>query len=176
MDNRTCSIENCERPFFQRGWCAAHWNRVRRTGSPGTAPIQSRRTGCDVPGCEQKHFGRGYCQMHLRRLKTNGDPLRVRKVGQAPGPDHPLWRGDAITYGGAHRRVERHCGKATEYACSACDGPAREWAYIHGSLAEQIDPDTGKPFSADVDDYAPMCAPCHRHYDHGRLEWRGVSA
>lgn len=33
-NTKTCSIENCERPSYCRGWCTLHYNRWYRTGDP----------------------------------------------------------------------------------------------------------------------------------------------
>lgn len=30
---RTCSVDGCGRPFLAKGWCSAHYYRVRRTGT-----------------------------------------------------------------------------------------------------------------------------------------------
>lgn len=34
MGNRTCSIEGCGKPVKARGWCGAHHQNWRRTGTP----------------------------------------------------------------------------------------------------------------------------------------------
>ena len=34
MSERTCSISNCGKPHFGRGWCSAHYTRARRWGDP----------------------------------------------------------------------------------------------------------------------------------------------
>ena len=36
----SCSVPQCDRPAKRRGLCGAHYARVRRTGSVGTAPIE----------------------------------------------------------------------------------------------------------------------------------------
>lgn len=36
MADRTCSIEDCGRPVFARGWCNRHYNRWRSHGDPLT--------------------------------------------------------------------------------------------------------------------------------------------
>lgn len=34
MDVVTCSVENCDRPNYGRGWCKMHWQRWSKTGDP----------------------------------------------------------------------------------------------------------------------------------------------
>lgn len=168
---KPCERADCERPAFARGLCGAHYHRYQRGTLDDPRPIAPYRPGaiCSVDGCTEKHDRHGLCRNHAYRLGANGDPLIVRPPGAPAGEGHPLWQGDAITYDGAHKRVTRRRGRADAQWCTTCGGPAREWAYIHGSPVEQIDDKTGKPYSADVDDYMPMCAPCHRHYDAGDL-------
>lgn len=45
---RLCAVEDCSRPVASRGWCAAHYTRWKRTGSVGTAPVQSKRRVLDL--------------------------------------------------------------------------------------------------------------------------------
>lgn len=168
MDNRTCKLDGCERPLFGRGWCAAHWNRVRRNGDPGSPFVQDRRTGCLVEECDRKHFGKGYCQVHRYRFAQHGDPLVVLQPKQDAGPTHTAWRGDDVSYNGAHKRVARHRGRADQFTCTSCSQAAAQWAYIHGSVGELTDAETGNPYSGNVNDYTPMCVSCHIRYDRAR--------
>lgn len=32
MADRTCTVDGCERPVTARGWCAAHYSRIRKHG------------------------------------------------------------------------------------------------------------------------------------------------
>jgi len=60
-------------------------------------------------------------------------------------------RGKARTnnpsYSGAHRRL----GSAKGRTCADCGGPATEWGFKDE-----------KGFSADPDDYRPLCHPCNK--------------
>lgn len=37
MSERICSIDGCQKPSRQRGWCTMHYSRWRRTGDPAGA-------------------------------------------------------------------------------------------------------------------------------------------
>lgn len=92
----TCSIEDCERKVYARGWCAAHWQRNRRYGDPlGGGPMQlPPGTECSVEGCHRGVAARGWCLTHYYRWKRTGDvnpdePINPKFAGrkgrQAPG-------------------------------------------------------------------------------------------
>jgi hypothetical protein len=71
-----------------------------------------------------------------------------------------------ITYIGAHQRVWRAKGKAVNYRCVKCSGPAADWAYTHDNPCpnEWVSPQ-GYKYSGDIKRYQPMCHPCHVRYD-----------
>ena len=77
---------------------------------------------------------------------------------------NPNWRGDAISYNGAHRRIRRDRGPASAQACVSCGGPARDWA-----LREDVPslPSAEGCYSPDPAAYMPLCRRCHIRYDKG---------
>lgn len=83
---------------------------------------------------------------------------------------HPdrRWKGQHVTYGGAHNRVKRTRGSASGYACVSCGQPAEHWAYSHGDPDERADAsgkEKGRPYSARPEHYAPRCRACHAKWD-----------
>lgn len=143
--------------------CEAHYYRIRRTGSPGDYPIVDGRQGCSVEGCDGEHRGRGLCSKHLQRVKAHG----TTDLPEPPsGESHYNWGGSEITYNGAHQRVRKHRGKASDHVCECGDG-AEHWAAIH-EACELVEQDM--PYSADVNNYKPMCVSCHKAYDLKRKE------
>lgn len=42
MANRTCSIGECPKPHYARGWCKSHWGRWSRWGDPEHVPSLRR--------------------------------------------------------------------------------------------------------------------------------------
>jgi hypothetical protein len=75
----TCTIADCERAAKTRGYCTAHYERVRR-GRPVDGPIRERRAAepqpefCTAKGCDRKARSRGYCLSHYVRAR-NGVPV-----------------------------------------------------------------------------------------------------
>lgn len=164
MRPAVCSVEGCERPMSARGWCEAHYYRVRRTGSTGPAEIWDRkRPTCSVPGCDAPHRAHGYCLNHGRHVEKGGHPDHVGDVvhhGEANG----TWLGDDCGYTAAHDRVRRRRGPAKSHACIDCGAPARHWSYNHRDPNERLHPD-GYAYSADPAMYDPRCVPCHKRFD-----------
>lgn len=100
MQDRTCSIDGCERDASGhagggRGWCPTHYMRWRRTGSPDTGgPIQ-RQTGtghpCPIPECSRPVVARNLCERHYRRLKRYGSPTAGRISPGALTDEERFW-------------------------------------------------------------------------------------
>lgn len=70
---------------------------------------------------------------------------------------------DTPSYWRVHNRLRLERGRASEHTCE-CGAPARDWAFQHTGAALR-DPATGRWYSEDPDDYAPMCRSCHRTLD-----------
>ena len=90
MSDRTCSVEDCEKPACVRGWCRAHYERWRRRGdvSPET-PLRPRmwELDCSVDGCDHPARLRGWCNAHYQRWRVHGDPTaggRLRDGRRTP--------------------------------------------------------------------------------------------
>jgi hypothetical protein len=160
---RVCSVEGCERPHASRGYCEAHYFRVRRTGSPGSPEVwDRRRPTCSVTGCDRPHEAHGYCLNHWRHVQKGGHPDHVG--GPRFGEDNTAWRGDDIGYTSAHQRVARTRGPARKYACVDCGNRARHWSYNHADPSQRLH-DGKYAYSADPAMYDPRCVPCHKRFD-----------
>ena len=172
MANGTCSIDGCERPTKnRRGWCEAHYYRIRRTGDPQVdVPVVEKTTGprpCSVPGCETIISKGRYCSKHSARFHRHGDPSIVKKAGspdQPRGPDSPTWGGDSIAYSTMHSRLKKYRGKASEFACVDCGGPAYDWSYVHG-CPDEITDGRGLAWCPHLECYRPRDKVCHKAYD-----------
>lgn len=158
---RTCSVDSCGKPHLARGYCSAHYTRVRIHGSPDVAlkAPNGTRAGCSVSGCEREHDGLGYCAMHRRRLQTHGT------TGPRPmaGPHNPNWSASP-SYSAIHRRLARTNGAAAALPCAdGCGSPAAEWAYDYTDPFEL--PSADGPYSVELARYRPLCKSCHKLFD-----------
>jgi hypothetical protein len=113
---------------------------------------------CSIEACQRRHHANGYCQQHNDSWRRHGDPLAFGTWGG----HRP--RGERPGYEASHRRVLADRGRATEFECVDCGGPAAEWSYRGGSIDELVNP-AGLAYSPNSDDYDPRCIRCHRHYD-----------
>lgn len=111
-DRRTCTENDCDRPATTRGWCAMHYKRWLRTGSPVRG---QQATFCAVDACERQAKSRGWCHAHYQRWRATGDvqadlPLRRVRPCAADGCDRPSY-------------ARQHC--ATHYKRILAHGDAR---------------------------------------------------
>ena len=164
-DYPTCSVEGCGRRHSAMGYCAAHAQRVRRTGDPGRATVIERaprpRRTCAVDGCESPSRLHDLCTMHYQRVRKHG---ATDVPAKATGPVHHSWRGDDVGYRAVHARLAAQRGAATAYACVDCGDDAEQWSYDNLDVDERCD-DQRRVYSLDLDHYAPRCRRCHHAYD-----------
>ena len=92
MVPKICSIPECGRVRYARGWCKVHYYRVQRTGVAGPAgPIQPKKyLPCVVVECTNligSKGGRGYCTKHYQMWRLTGDPCG----STAPTAEQRFW-------------------------------------------------------------------------------------
>lgn len=164
MPKRTCSVDGCDGPHYGKGLCNRHYQRLRKRGTLDLKKPRER-IQCTVEGCETIEYAHGLCTKHYIRARRHGDVHHERP--DLRGPEHPSWKHDLIGYVGAHARVRRARGKASQHVCVSCGTVADDWAYDHADPDQQWDDYYGTPlaYSADVGHYQPMCRSCHRKFD-----------
>lgn len=154
-----CSVAGCPRAIeiASAGLCRAHYLRRWRTGNTGAAAIELRRptgTTCSRPGCDRPHYARDLCAHH--DWQANKPAVVSEPVRPATGAEHAGWKGDRISYQGAHSRLRRERGSPRDSTCSAgCGRPARRWV-----LRRPVVVENGKTYSPDPADYDPLCDRC----------------
>jgi hypothetical protein len=66
-----CSIPNCERQGYAKGYCHAHYVRSR-TGKDLNSPLQNRKSGATCILCEKELKGKGgwnMCSNHYKQYR-----------------------------------------------------------------------------------------------------------
>lgn len=99
--------------------------------------------------------------MHATRWRRHGDVTVQLRPSFSWGRQG---LGDAVSYSGAHQRLRRVRGHASNYVCTMCGKPGEEWAYDHTDPNPKVSA-LGHEFSLDPSRYQPMCIPCHRQFD-----------
>lgn len=76
MEERTCTIDGCDRETYARTWCHAHYWRWMRNGTPGTGPIKSRprrpKRSCSRSDCSGVVLAKGLCKRHYQQQCATG--------------------------------------------------------------------------------------------------------
>lgn len=92
MSERTCSVDDCTRVHYGRGWCQLHYHRVRKHGSPDGKYQRRTPEPCKIGDCDRPAnvpgTAWGWCSRHYQRWQRYGDPLGQHEhepvVGIAP--------------------------------------------------------------------------------------------
>ncbi|MHA6764687.1 HNH endonuclease signature motif containing protein [Streptacidiphilus sp. PAMC 29251] len=76
-----CSIPDCGKHAFGRGWCSMHYRRWRLYGDP---VHESRRyvkqdVTCSIDACSRPPKRRSMCEMHVRRAMKHGETTGPRE-------------------------------------------------------------------------------------------------
>lgn len=135
-----------------RGRNAANYARAKANPKP-----------CKIEGCQKDTEPcRSYCAMHRQRL---------RRHGEAGGPEELVRLQRDITYGGAHLRIERARGKASSHPCAFCGKPAEQWALSHDLPPDRFEgrDESRLAYSVNPNRYIPLCRPEHLEYDRTAL-------
>ena len=123
--------------------------------------------------CDDEAKTRGLCGICYSRALTHGvlDEVALEPGANAiqylPGAQSPFWKGDVVTYDGAHKRISRMRGPASRRLCAEdCGRQATHWSYDGYCPGERIDPERGAPYCYHYDrHYQARCASCHSEWD-----------
>lgn len=85
MPKSTCALEECEEPMQARGWCARHYDRWYRTGSPDLVYAASQCLWCGDALKDDRRTDAKYCSVACRARKS--DSLRPRTPKPAKQPE-----------------------------------------------------------------------------------------
>lgn len=164
-----CEFPGCLGAKKSKGYCSKHYARLLRHGDPSVDLKSKPNNICSQPECDKKVRAYGLCDTHRARVLRTGDVNCVRPNAEK-GPKNPGWKGDEVSYSGAHRRVYRYRGSASSNTCQHCGSPAQHWAYdwTDPNHVTELTRYGLRTFSPDVSRYVPLCVPCHKNFDIGR--------
>lgn len=125
------------------------------------ARIEDTSLNCAVDGCDRGvyNLANGWCNMHYVRYWRTGT------VEERPKP----LRGD-LSYAGAHQRVRRELGRASDNPCVKCGRQATDWAYDRTDPSECVGYQSYMRrcvYSQWPEFYMPLCRDCHTALDNG---------
>lgn len=133
---KICSIEECGRKHYGRGYCRMHYKRWRAHGDPEKTLRPVPKTACAFEGCENRGpYVRGWCSTHYMRWKIHGSPhvtlafMDPEEAFQAYAepivgdPNCLIWTGALNSSGYGSVRVEGRTVSAHRYAWSRERGP-----------------------------------------------------
>jgi hypothetical protein len=187
---RVCQVEGCGRPYLAKGYCRPHYGRAY-CGRDVTAPIRGY-----IPNWSREPDAEGRYQCntcahwfpvgHFRRQKRSPNGLSAACKTCDAERCGKVYRGGRSIHNecgvsGAHARVYREWGLASQYPCVECGGTAKDWAY-DGTDPTQlfVESNSGRRRSSTrkgwlfvsryPEFYMPMCKKCHKSMDGARQQ------
>lgn len=64
---KSCSVPNCRTVYKAKGYCGAHYKRLREGREVVPNPKEPKY--CSLPDCDRPLKSRGYCNTHYQRLR-----------------------------------------------------------------------------------------------------------
>lgn len=169
---RYCSVEDCSRKYLAKGYCNAHYQRVR-LGLDINVPIRCHTPleQCIIEGCGDKPIGRGWCSKHYQTWLRYEDPL-----GKAQ------WLHLSVA-----ERQKRHRTKKQgamlwykmTHPCSDCgftDPRALEFDHVRGEKEFLLKEAKSKPLAViwkEIQKCDVVCSNCHRIRTQERINATG---
>lgn len=142
-DAPSCTEPDCTRAAYARGWCAMHYKRWQRNGSPvrGATPAT-----CAVDDCDRAPASRGWCHAHYQRWRRLGTVAAGR----------PL-RGERseCTVEGCQRPVQAHRLCGTHYQRWRQHGDVRSEHAI-GDVPREPPPRVSRGWTSNGYRYVPV--------------------
>jgi hypothetical protein len=85
-----CTIKDCGRKHYAKGFCTLHWHRWYRHGDPliNLRPNVSKSYNgakCSIEGCAGAAKSKGMCIKHYTRFLVHGDPSVLKRVRSYDG-------------------------------------------------------------------------------------------
>lgn len=78
-----CVVAGCERPYRCSGYCAPHYRRFKRVGTPdGLAPRTRLGDRCVAPGCDRAPVAVNLCAGHYQQRDRGEDLRPLRPIRQ----------------------------------------------------------------------------------------------
>ena len=153
-----CAFTECHRVADTKGLCRGHY--LQQWKGQDLRPLYQHleKTPCEFPGCSRFAGETSLCRSH-RRQRRLGQELK------------PLQGRSSTSYQAVHNRLRRERGDADEFICVSCGKEAETWACQGNRTSTEVrHSGIAVTYSVDVDDYEPMCHPCHRKLDAPRGE------
>lgn len=180
---KICNVKNCSCELYARGWCKAHYKRWLKAGDVrpneiiGYSVERVARVAEKLRGRTYGRRSKSWCDNISKAKKGRSNGLEGHKMSETAkvkirmansGERNKNWKGNKVGYVALHERVRKmlvrvctHC-KTTEKIEAALSHEAQ-------SLKTDIMKVNGKDrivrYSTDIDDYFPLCRPCHKQYD-----------
>lgn len=138
--NSICSVAECGKRHTAKGYCATHYARFKKHGSPHIVERRKKgQTHCNVDGCSDPHHAKGHCARHHARFRQYGSPTAGRDGTRSGAPlkwieehrdyssdDCLLWPFEVTHYGYGTVKHKGQKRVASRVMCELAHGDANQ--------------------------------------------------
>lgn len=90
-----CSVDECNRPHWAKGYCSKHYYRWKKNGDPlKTKILVEHSDKCSIAGCEEPYYEGGLCSKHYYRKNKHGRTELARTpngIAKKHPKEHYTW-------------------------------------------------------------------------------------
>lgn len=121
---RLCDMPDCGKPFYAKGLCHKHFNRLSRKGFLASRVFIP--TVCSLNGCQKIADGAlGFCKFHYDRYKRGVDFNRPKGI---KGELNHNWNGGVSQYPNHYqmKKIRNLILEKSKFTCYYCGKPANQ--------------------------------------------------
>ncbi len=78
-----CSVTDCNRSYYAKGYCQHHYDKNKRHGSPLFQRQLKKFLDCVAPRCDRKRFAKDMCTKHYAKIRMTGTLEELKVYGEA---------------------------------------------------------------------------------------------
>lgn len=161
MDEKRCNIRKCNKKYYAKNFCAAHYMQIRRNNqitfekiSKGNKKKRETPQLCKIKNCFGEVKGKSFCGKHYVRLLKYGSPYI--KFG-IRGKSNPNWQGGTSEYPNHHEMKKNRLLKLSEaeFRCEMC----------YKKKALEVHHKDGSKTNHEIKNLLAVCRKCHMKLD-----------
>ena len=127
---RLCDVPGCEKPFYAKGLCHNHHEKLSRNGFLACSVRFPEK--CSVKDCDEEAKAKGLCNLHYNRLRRG---IQMDRPKGIKGNLNPRWNGGTAQYPNHYKmkQIRLEVLKEFNYTCFSCGKNAKQIHHLDHS-------------------------------------------